>query len=160
MNFSNTVPNIAKPSVNLSHWYTNAKPGPNAKTCTTGSFPGSFDNDTTLNRSNGTTYIFPASSYDCTIKDAGGTTLGRIAYTPGSPGSFHIEGVVFFDGKIEISGNKTVIYTGRGTIYATDEIKMQNNLCSVPSSGATQRPGTPTRRSSDSSAAQARTAGS
>ena len=27
-NFSSTVPDITKPSVNLSYWYTNAKPGP------------------------------------------------------------------------------------------------------------------------------------
>jgi hypothetical protein len=135
VNFSNTVPNIAKPSVNLSHWYTNAKPGPNAKTCTTGSYPGTFDKDTTLNRNNDTQFLFPGSAYDCTVKDGSGATLGRIAYTPGNPGSFHVEGVIFFDGKIELSGNKTIVYTGRGTIYATDEIKMQNNLSLCPVAG-------------------------
>jgi hypothetical protein len=130
-NFSSTVPNITKPSVNLSHWYANAMPGPMNNVCTTGSFPGSFDNDTTLNRSNGTQYIFPATAYDCTIT-SGGVTVGRIAWTPGTPASFHIEGVVFFDGKLELSGNKTIVYTGRGTIYATDEIKMQNNILLCP----------------------------
>jgi hypothetical protein len=132
VNFSSTVPNIAKPSVNLSYWYTNAKPGPNAKVCTTGSFPGQFDNDTTLNRSNGTQYLFPSSSYDCQVKDGSGNVLGRIAYTPGNPGAFVVDGVVFFDGKIELQGNKTVVYSGRGTIYATDEIKFQNNISLCP----------------------------
>jgi hypothetical protein len=132
-NFSTTVPNITKPSVNLSHWYTNAKPGPSSSTCTTGSFPGQFDNNSTLDRSNGTQFLFPSSAYDCQVKDGSGNLLGRIAYTPGNPGSFTIYGVVFFDGKLELNGNKTVVYSGRGTIYATDEIKFQNyvNLCPV-----------------------------
>jgi hypothetical protein len=132
-NFSSTVPDITKPSVNLSHWYTNAKPGPSSSTCTTGSFPGQFDNNSTLDRSNGTQYLFPSTAYDCQVKDGAGNLLGRIAYTPGSPGTFTIYGVVFFDGKLELNGNKTVVYSGRGTIYATDEIKFQNyvNLCPV-----------------------------
>ncbi len=133
VNFSSTVPNIVKPSVNLSHWYDNAKPGPKSTTCTTGSFPGQFDNNATMDRSNGTQYLFPATAYDCQVRSVTGELLGRIAYTPGTPGSFRIDGVVFFDGKVELQGNKSVVYSGRGTIYASDEIKMQGyvNLCPV-----------------------------
>jgi hypothetical protein len=132
VNFSSTVPNITKPSVNLSYWYTNAKPGP-SQGCTHGSYPGTFDNGGGLNRSNGTQYILTSSAYDCQVKDGSGNVLGRIAYTPGSPGSLIVDGVVFFDGKLELPGSKTVIYSGRGTIYASDEIKMQGslNLCPV-----------------------------
>ncbi len=128
-------PNILKPAVNLGHWYTNAKPGPTSPVCTTGSFPGQFDNDSTLNRSNGTQYLFPNTAYDCQVKDATGNLLGRIAYTPGSPGSFTIYGVVFFDGKLELAGNRDVVYSGRGTIYATDEIKIQNYVTLCPVAG-------------------------
>ncbi len=135
VNFSSTVPNIMKPAVNLGHWYTNAKPGPASPTCTTGSFPGVFDNDSTLNRSNGTQYLFPNTAYDCQVKDATGNLLGRIAYTPGNPGSFTIYGVVFFDGKLELAGNREVVYSGRGTIYATDEIKIQNYVTLCPVAG-------------------------
>lgn len=131
VNFSSTVVNITKPSVNLSHWYANAKPGPMANVCTTGSFPGTFDNNSTFDRSNGTQYIFPNTAYDCQVRDGTGALLGRIAWTPGSPGTFVIEGVVFFDGKLEIAGNTQVVYSGRGTIYASDEITFQNltQLC-------------------------------
>ena len=134
-NFSSTVPNITKPSVNLSHWYSNAKPGPSSATCTTGSFPGQFDNNSTLDRSNGTQYLFPSTAYDCQVRDVAGALLGRIAYTPGTPGTFTIYGVVFFDGKLELNGNKTVVYSGRGTIYATDEIKFQNYVSLCPVAG-------------------------
>jgi hypothetical protein len=135
VNFSSTVSNITKPGVNLSHWYTNAKPGPSSTVCSTGSFPGTFDNDSTLNRSNGTQYLFPSTAYDCQVKDGAGNLLGRIAFTPGSPGSFTIFGVVFFDGKLELSGNQDVVYSGRGTIYATDTVTIQNHvrLCPVAS---------------------------
>jgi hypothetical protein len=129
--FSNAPPNILKPTLDLAHWYTNAKPGP-SQGCTTGSFPGSFDNGGGLNRSNSTTYLFPGSAYDCRVM-SGATQLGRIAYTPGNPGTFIIDGVVFFDGKIELQGNKNVVYQGRGSIYASDEIKIQSalTLCGI-----------------------------
>ena len=133
-NFSSTVPNIPKPSVNLSYWYTNAKPGPNANVCTTGSFPGTFDNNTTLDRSNGTQYILTARRTTARSGTATGALLGRIAWTPASD-SLVVEGVIFFDGKLEIPGAKSVVYSGRGTIYATDEIKMQGNLSLCPVAG-------------------------
>jgi hypothetical protein len=135
-NFSSSPPNILKPSVDLAYWYTNAKPGP-SQGCTTGSFPGTFDNGGGLNRSNSTTYLFPSSAYDCQVRDGGGNLLGRIAYTPGSPGTMIIEGVVFFDGKIELQGNKNVVYQGRGSIYATDEIKIQSYVSLCANSGCT-----------------------
>ncbi len=140
--FSATPPNILKPTVDLAYWYTNAKPGPN-QGCTTGSFPGSFDNGGGLNRSNGTTYLFPGSAYDCKVM-SGATQLGRIAYTPGNPGTLIIDGVVFFDGKIELQGNTNVVYQGRGSIYATDEIKIQNyvTLCGITGCTSSWNPDT------------------
>ena len=140
--FSSTVPDLQKPAVDMAGWYANAKPGPMSPTCTTGSFPGQFDNNSTLDRSNGTQYLFPTSAYDCQVKDAGGNLLGRIAYTPGNPGTLIIEGVVFFDGKVELQGNRDVVYQGRGSIYATDVIKIQNfvRLCGVAACDATWNP--------------------
>jgi hypothetical protein len=139
--FSSTVPDIVKPTVDLASWYLNAKPGPK-QGCTTGSFPGQFDTNSTLDRSNGTQQLFPSSAYDCQVKDGSGNLLGRIAYTPGSPGTFIIDGVVFFDGKVEFAGNRDVVYQGRGSIYATDVITIQNHvrLCAVAACDATWDP--------------------
>ena len=133
--FSSTVPDLTKPAIDLPTWYADAKPGPMSPTCTTGSFPGQFDNDTALNRSNPIQDLFPGAAYDCQVKDGGGTVLGRIAYTPGTPGTFVIDGVVFFDGKLEFSGNKDVVYQGRGSIYASDTITIRNHVrfCGITS---------------------------
>ena len=57
-------PVIAKPTADLAYWYTNAQLGPQSA-CTTGSFPGGFDNDTTLNVSRGEIDLTPASAYNC-----------------------------------------------------------------------------------------------
>jgi Tfp pilus assembly protein PilX len=143
--FSSTPPNITKPTLDLNSWFLNAKPGPKAG-CTTGSFPGTFDNSaassTLPNRSNPTQYLFPTTAYDCQVKDGSGNLLGRIAYTPGNPGTFIIHGVVFFDGKLELQGNRNVVYQGRGSIYASDEIKMQSfvTLCGIAGCSSSWNP--------------------
>ncbi|CAN5255663.1 hypothetical protein BH20ACT13_BH20ACT13_15390 [soil metagenome] len=140
--FSSTVPDLTKPTIDLPTWYADAKPGPMSPTCTTGSFPGQFDNDTALNRSNPIQNLFPGAAYDCQVKDGSGTILGRIAYTPGGPGAFLIEGAVLFDGKLEFAGNRDVVYQGRGSIYATDTITIRNQVrfCGIASCTSSWNP--------------------
>jgi hypothetical protein len=135
--FSSTVPDLTKPAVDIAYWYENANLGPKSDPCPT----LQFDNDGALNRSNGTQYLFPTTAYDCQLV-VGGNLVGRIAYTPGDPGTFVIEGVVFFDGKLEFQGNRNVVYQGRGTIYATDVITIQNfvRLCAVAACDTTWDP--------------------
>ena len=134
--FFGSVPDLTKPPIDLPTWYANAKPGPMSQVCAApGSFPGTFDNDTALNRSNPRQNLFPTTAYDCQVKDGSGNVLGRIAYTPGTPGTLLIEGTIFFDGKLELQGNRDVVYQGKGTIYASDSITVRNfiRLCAVAS---------------------------
>ncbi len=134
--FFGSVPDLTKPPIDLPTWYANAKPGPMSQVCAApGSFPGTFDNDTALNRSNPMQNLFPTTAYDCQVKDGSGNVLGRIAYTPGTPGTLLIEGTIFFDGKLELQGNRDVVYQGKGTIYASDSITVRNfiRLCAVAS---------------------------
>ena len=137
--FYNTVPNIDKPAIDppLEDWYALADIGPMNDTC-----PAlQFDNDTTLNRLNPTQYLFPNTAYDCVAMEDG-NVVGRIAYTPGTPGTFTIEGVVFFDGPIRMNSNRDVVYQGRGSIYATDVITIENQvrLCGVAACDTTWDP--------------------
>jgi hypothetical protein len=128
---------LTKPPVDLAHWYDNAQPGPK-KACTTGTFPGGFDNDATLNRSRATVDLMPVSPYDCRVFDAGGAVVGRLTWTPGNgstPGTLVVAGTIFFDGDVSLSGNDYGIYSGRATIYASGRISLSNNtrLCGVSS---------------------------
>ena len=106
-----------------------------SSTCTTGSFPGQFDNNTTLDRSNGTQYIFPSTAYDCQVKDGSGTLLGRIAYTPGTPARSSSTASSSSTGSSRSRATRTSCTRAAGTIYATDEIKMQGNLNLCPVAG-------------------------
>lgn len=119
-----------KPPVDLAYWYANSKPGP-LNGCTQGSFPGGFDNNTTMNKSRSTVNLMPSSAYDCRVTDAGGNVLGRIAWAPGNPGTLTIAGTVFFDGHISIPSNTHGRYQGRGTIYTSGRVIFASNadLC-------------------------------
>jgi Tfp pilus assembly protein PilX len=132
--------NLEKPPVDLAGWYENAKPGPK-QGCTSGSFPGGFDNDTTMNRSRSTVNLTPASSYDCTVTDAQGGLLGRLAWDP-STKALEIAGTIFFDGDIEFQNLNEAYYTGRATIYSSGKITMHNStkVCGSPGCDATWQP--------------------
>ncbi|MFN2469359.1 MAG: hypothetical protein ABR521_14670 [Gaiellaceae bacterium] len=118
------VASITKPPIDVPFWYANAKPGPK-HACSSGSFPGGFDNDLDQNRSLPDVDPF-VTSYDCTVS-VGSTVLGRIAYNAGT-GEFVIKGVVFFDGNIVVNSDAKVLYSGRGTIYAAGKIDFGNSL--------------------------------
>lgn len=133
---------LVKPTVDLAGWYANANPGP-LHACTSGSFPGGFDNDGVLNRSRGTIDLLPGSPYDCRVTDpVSGALIGRITWTPGLgvlPGTLLVAGTLFFDGTLDMSNNDYAVYQGRATIYASGAVSMSNNarLCGVAACDAT-----------------------
>jgi hypothetical protein len=132
------VPDVQKPPLELDYWYANAKPGPTTPCDAPGSFPGGFDNDGAMNGSLPDVDLF-ASNYDCSVS-VGGTQVGRIAYTAGSPGTLLIDGTVFVDGNIVMSGAQDVVYSGRGTIYASGRIDLQGSqkICGAWAAGCDQ----------------------
>jgi Tfp pilus assembly protein PilX len=123
---------LTKPPVDLAGWYQNSQPGP-LHGCTSGSFPGGFDNDTTLNRSRGTVNLLPSTAYDCTVT-SGSQVVGRIAWNP-STKALTIAGTIFFDGDIEFTNSAQAFYSGRATIYTSGKITMRNStqLCGAAS---------------------------
>jgi len=130
-NTINSTPTaLVKPPVDLAGWYENADLGPN-RNCTSGSFPGGFDDDLLLNRSRDTVDLTPATAYDCRVLDAQGNLVAQLTWTPGSPGSLIVKGTIFFDGDIVFSGNVSAVYEGRSTIYSSGRISFSNysSLC-------------------------------
>jgi hypothetical protein len=138
-----TPPSIPMPAVSLPTWYQNSEPGP-AHSCTTGSFPGGFDNDGVENGSRADANLTPASAYDCQFKDGSGNLLGRITWTPGNPGTLIVDGTIYIDGNVNLPNNANVVYSGRATIYATGTVTLNNNakLCGIANCTASWDPNT------------------
>ncbi|HET9507942.1 MAG TPA: hypothetical protein VFU99_02155 [Gaiellaceae bacterium] len=134
-------PSIAKPSADLSYWYSNAQLGP-LSSCTTGSFPGGFDDDTTLNVSRGEIDLTPSSAYDCRKLDGAGNIVAQLTWQPGSPGTLTIQGVIYFDGHLTWSNLNLIQYDGRATIYGSGQVRIKNraDICGVPACDATWDP--------------------
>lgn len=140
---SGPPPDVVKPNSSLALWYASAKPGP-AAYCTTGSFPGGFDNDTIRNVSRPTVDLFPATAYDCQYRDATNALVGRLAWTPGAPGTLTIVGTIFFDGSISVNEYEYAVVSGRGTIYSSGTVTINDNarVCGIAACNSTWNPAT------------------
>jgi len=143
--YGNSPPVIPKPTVDLPTWYASAGPsctaipgsclGPSSN-CTTGSFPGGFDNDTTMNVSLAQINLTPSTGYDCYIGPASNPTA-QIKWVPGAnpsqPGTLTIEGTIFIDADLMWENLSLVQYDGRATIYTSGKmtLKNQTDICGV-----------------------------
>lgn len=146
--YGTSPPVLTKPTVDIPGTYASANLGP-LSNCTPGygtaSFPGGFDNDTTLNVSRGSVDLTPATAYDCQ-KWVGGQMVGRIKWVPGSnpsqTGNLTIMGTIFVDGNLTWSNLSKIQYDGRGSIYASGTLTIQNQarLCGVEACDATWVP--------------------
>jgi len=134
-------PTITKPTADLDYWYSNAQLGPQSA-CSTGSFPGGFDDDTTLNVSRGEIDLTPSSAYDCRKLDGSGNTVAQIAWQPGSPGLLTIKGVVYFDGHLTWSNLNLIQYVGKAVIYGSGQVRIKNraDICGVAACDSTWDP--------------------
>jgi Tfp pilus assembly protein PilX len=134
-------PTIAKPTADLPYWYTNAQLGPQSA-CSTGSFPGGFDDDSTLNVSRGEIDLTPSTAYDCRKLDGSGNVVARIAWAPGSPGTLTIQGVIYFDAHLSWSNLNLIQYDGKAVIYGSGQVRIKNraDICGVPACDSTWNP--------------------
>jgi len=128
----NQTANLTKPPVDLASWYTNAAPGP-MHGCTTGSFPGGFDNDHLLNASLGNVTLTTAAPYDCKVLDGSGNIIGRLAWTGGSSGTLTVAGTVFIDGSVSLTNSTHVVYQGSATLYVSGTFNLNNSstVCGI-----------------------------
>jgi len=115
---------LTKPPVDIPGMYQNAVPGP-THGCTTGSFPGGFDNDGILNTSLRSVDLIPRGlAYDCRVLDAGGNLIAEIGWDGSS--NLTVTGTIFIDGNIVENNQNHVVYHGQGTIYASGTISISN----------------------------------
>jgi hypothetical protein len=135
---SKTVDSASKPAVDFAYWYTNASPGP-GHSCTTGSVPGGFDNDTTMNASRSTFDLTPSTSYTCQVKDASGNVTGELSWNAATH-ILTIAGTIFIDGNVQSSSRTAgTRYSGLATLYVNGTFTMPANtiLCAVSTCDAT-----------------------
>jgi hypothetical protein len=129
-NISSTLPfQPALPPLDLPGEYSSTNPGPaTGHDCQAGSNVPSnfFDNDRTLNLSDGTINLFPNSDYDCKV----GTNEIKWNH---STNTLTVSGVFYFDGNFNQGGGVEVDYTGQGTIYFTGAITTNGSfsLCGI-----------------------------
>jgi hypothetical protein len=123
---------FTKPPVDLEKWYNDSQPGP-MHGCTTGSFPGGFDNDSVMNKSRGDVELLTYAPYDCQVRDAQGNLIGRLSWTGGAtvPGTLTVAGTIFIDGNVVFQNSAKAVYQGRATLYASGKFTFQNSndLC-------------------------------
>jgi Tfp pilus assembly protein PilX len=137
-------PTIAKPTIDLASWYANSSGstsylGP-AYDCTSGTFPGGFDNDTTLNVSRGDVDLTPSTGYDCK-RGSSTNPDAQIKWDPAT-GVLTIEGVIYVDGNLTWSNLNLITYSGKAVIYASGQIVIRNraDLCGVAACDDTWNP--------------------
>ena len=125
-NKNHTIPDVSKPDINLAAKYSEASPGP-AHPCTTQSgSPPPFDTNTIMDNTSTTVDIIGAT-YSCS------TASGSISWVPGSPGTLTVNGTIFYDGDIVVSGSEKARVVGRGTIYTSGQVRLDSSvhICSV-----------------------------
>ena len=123
--------NLSKPAVDLAYWYENAKPGPKHN-CTTGSFPGGFDNNSYMNNSlPGSAEVTPStSSYTCQVKDANSNILGELSWNHVTD-VLKIKGTIFIDGDFRFDDDGADLPTTRAAESSTrpDDLEFDELVC-------------------------------
>jgi hypothetical protein len=124
-----TATDMTKPTIDLPYWYQNARPGPK-NNCTTGSFPGGFDNDGTYNYSRASVEVTPTGSdYSCQFRDNTNTLVGEISWNH-TTHVLKVMGTIFFDGDFRFDDDGQLVnYQGRAIIYATGDIEFDELVC-------------------------------
>ena len=108
----------------------------NAPTCSPGSF--TFDNNTTMSGDLPQTTLFSGSSFNCTVKDSAGNTVGTLVWNNATK-TLTVNGTIFIDGDITFAGG-TVNYQGNGTIYVNGSLNGGGNFSGTSICGPPKTP--------------------
>ena len=129
------TPVLTMPTVNLPNEYASVNPGPAAgHACQAGSnVPANFfDNNTTLNLSDGSINLFPSGQpYDCKV--------GSNELKWDGTSKLTVNGAFYFDGNFSFTGNQQIVYSGKGTLFFTGTISQSGTtqLCGIAACAGT-----------------------
>jgi hypothetical protein len=133
VNANTVTDNLAiafKPRINWGFWYTNAGLGPR-KGCTetSGTVPA-FDTNGSMDGSNPVRELTPETGdYSCRRRDAAGNIVGELSWNR-TTRVLKVLGPIFFDGGIDFQGSTSPVhYQGRGTIWATEQVRINEAVC-------------------------------
>lgn len=138
---TDTLVPVVPPTTDYPGWYTNASPGPK-NPCGAGTpspvlAASTFDGDTTMNGTNGTFNLTPASDYNCV------TTSGTLSWNH-TTHVLTIAGTIFFDGNLT-SSDTSAMYHGRATIYVNGKFVFNGQSPSLRA-GCPASPSAPTHQ--------------
>ena len=142
--YANTVtmssinPDLAMPTLDLSYWFNEARPGPKHP-CTNSNnnmSPLVFDNDNSSGPNN--SLIFDNSpnydmtptgrDYDCQYVE-NGLLYGQLAWNH-TTHVLTVSGTIFFDGDVRFDDDGQLVhYQGRALIYAAGDIEFDEMVC-------------------------------
>ena len=114
--------NLVKPALDLASWYANAAPGP-SHPWTSGSVPGGFDNDATLNNSARPSARRWAADDDCQYSENGALT-GRLAWNAASH-ALTVQGTILFDGSLSSAAARAT-WAGDDLLDGADHLLEQH----------------------------------
>jgi hypothetical protein len=132
--YANTVTdNLAiafKPRINWSFWYTNAGLGPKKGCTETSGTPPAFDTNSSMDGSNPVKELTPETGdYTCRRRDAAGNIVGELSWNR-TTRVLKVLGPIFFDGGVDFQGSTSPVhYQGRGTIWATEQVRINEAVC-------------------------------
>ena len=131
-------PDLVMPTMDLSYWFTNAKPGPKHPCTNVGNnfAPLAFDNDGSAASNDsqrfdnsGTYDMTPLNrDYDCQVVE-NGVLVGRLAWNH-TTHVLTIGGTIFFDGDVRFDDDGQLVhYQGRALIYAAGNVEFDELVC-------------------------------
>ena len=125
-----TPTDLARPTIDWTYWYNNAKPGPK-QNCTTGSLPSGseFDDNGAYDKSAKKMDLTPkSSSYTCQVWQVG-ELVGELSWNHVTR-VLKVKGAIFFDGDVEVKDDGALInYQGKATLYGSGKWKSEELWC-------------------------------
>ena len=133
--FNSNPPALTKPPNNVPAMYSGANIGPLTPCADP---PAAFDIDTTqLNPGSREVNLLPNDrNYNCQVGSA------YLRWTRGSPGTLQVNGTIFFDANLVVQNNTQLVYTGKGAIYGSGTVEIENlsRICSVAGCASSWNP--------------------